>query len=54
VNFNKPNALEDYIKINIIVAYIKLLKYYSKLNNLLAYYTLTILYPYYKYYFKNV
>ncbi|KAF2686379.1 hypothetical protein K458DRAFT_299379, partial [Lentithecium fluviatile CBS 122367] len=54
VNFNIPNALKNYLKINIIVAYIKLLKYYTLLKNLSIYYASIVLYLYYKYYFINL
>ncbi|KAF2679831.1 hypothetical protein K458DRAFT_272850, partial [Lentithecium fluviatile CBS 122367] len=50
VNFNKPNALENYIKINVIAAYIKLLKYYTFLKEMPIYYATIILYLYYKFY----
>ncbi|KAF1969376.1 hypothetical protein BU23DRAFT_477305, partial [Bimuria novae-zelandiae CBS 107.79] len=53
INFNKSNALEDYLKINIIVAYLKLLKYYKLLKKTPIYYVSIVLYPYYKYYFIN-
>ena len=53
VNFNKANALKDYVKINVTAAYKKLFKYYKLLNAMLAYYTTTLFYPYYKYYFVN-
>ncbi|KAF2469567.1 uncharacterized protein BDR25DRAFT_228482, partial [Lindgomyces ingoldianus] len=46
--YNK--ALKDYFPINLHTALLKVNKYYTKLNNLLAYYTTIILYPYYKYY----
>ncbi|KAF2677765.1 hypothetical protein K458DRAFT_318752, partial [Lentithecium fluviatile CBS 122367] len=54
VNFNKPNVSKDYLKINVIVAYIKLLKYYTLLKNLPIYYASIVLYLYYKYYFINL
>ncbi|KAF2675930.1 hypothetical protein K458DRAFT_323381, partial [Lentithecium fluviatile CBS 122367] len=47
------NSRENYLIINIKAVYIKLLKYYSKLNNSVAYFIATFLYPYYKYYFIN-
>ncbi|KAF2681183.1 hypothetical protein K458DRAFT_310047, partial [Lentithecium fluviatile CBS 122367] len=53
VNFNKANAPKDYVKINIIATYKKLSKYYRLLSATLVYYTLTLLYLYYKYYFIN-
>ncbi|KAF2684254.1 hypothetical protein K458DRAFT_303578, partial [Lentithecium fluviatile CBS 122367] len=54
VNFNKPNAPKNYLKINVIVAYIKLLKYYILLKNSPIYYASIVLYLYYKYYFINL
>ncbi|KAF2182917.1 hypothetical protein K469DRAFT_513961, partial [Zopfia rhizophila CBS 207.26] len=48
VDYNNLNTLENYLKININLAHAKLLEYYHKFNNLLIYYTITILYPHYK------
>ncbi|KAF1973880.1 hypothetical protein BU23DRAFT_463220, partial [Bimuria novae-zelandiae CBS 107.79] len=53
INFNKPNALEDYLKINVTIAYLKLLKYYKLLKKTPVYYAFIVLYLYYKYYFVN-
>ncbi|KAF1964278.1 hypothetical protein BU23DRAFT_493146, partial [Bimuria novae-zelandiae CBS 107.79] len=50
VNYNNPNALEDYLGIYVNLAHLKLLEYYSKFNNILVYYTIIILYPHYKLY----
>ncbi|KAF2680574.1 hypothetical protein K458DRAFT_311091, partial [Lentithecium fluviatile CBS 122367] len=50
-NFNKPNASKNYIKINVIVAYIKLIKYYTLLKETSIYYTAIVLYLYYNFYF---
>ncbi|KAF2692030.1 hypothetical protein K458DRAFT_285214, partial [Lentithecium fluviatile CBS 122367] len=54
VNFNKPNASKNYVKINVIVAYIKLLKYYALLKETPIYYAAIVLYLYYKFYFINL
>ena len=52
VNYNDPKAPKDYLILNINLAYIKLIKYYTKFNNTPIYYTTTILYLYYKYYLE--
>jgi hypothetical protein len=45
VNYNKyKEALKDYLAINLYAAIIKARAYYTRLNNLLAYYAVTILY----------
>jgi hypothetical protein len=43
---------KDYLTINIRAALVKASNYYTKLNNSLAYYAVTILYLYYKTYYK--
>ncbi|KAF2478401.1 uncharacterized protein BDR25DRAFT_206658, partial [Lindgomyces ingoldianus] len=48
--YNK--APKDYLPINLRAALLKVNKYYTKLNNLLAYYTAIILYLYYKHYYN--
>ncbi|KAF1968901.1 hypothetical protein BU23DRAFT_478675, partial [Bimuria novae-zelandiae CBS 107.79] len=48
-----PDALENYLKINVTIAYLKLLKYYKLLKKTLVYYASIVLHPYYKYYFVN-
>jgi hypothetical protein len=51
VNYNKHNELpEDHIAINLRTAWQEANDYYSKLDNLPAYYTATILHSMYKYY----
>jgi hypothetical protein len=46
VNYDKhKEAPKDYLAINLRAAIIKARAYYTKLNNLLAYYAATILYP---------
>ncbi|KAF2677714.1 hypothetical protein K458DRAFT_318926, partial [Lentithecium fluviatile CBS 122367] len=54
INFNKPNIPKNYLKITVIAAYIKLLKYYTQLKNSPIYYASIVLYLYYKYYFINL
>jgi hypothetical protein len=49
VDYNAHNeALEDHLEINLRAARTKLCEYYSKLDDSLAYYAATILYPRYK------
>ncbi|KAF2462622.1 uncharacterized protein BDR25DRAFT_248453, partial [Lindgomyces ingoldianus] len=48
--YNK--APKDYLLINLHAALLKVNKYYTKLNNLLAYYTTIILYLCYKHYYN--
>jgi hypothetical protein len=55
VNFNAYNkAPKDYLTINIRVAKAKVNKYYTKLDLLLVYYAVTILYLCYKTYYNVV
>jgi hypothetical protein len=54
VNFNAhPEALEDYLAINLNAAWRKANAYYTKLNASPAYYSATCLYLYYRNYCLN-
>ncbi|KAF1976488.1 hypothetical protein BU23DRAFT_455423, partial [Bimuria novae-zelandiae CBS 107.79] len=52
-NFNKPDALKNYLKIKVIISYLMLLRYYKLFKTILIYYVFIFLYLYYKYYFIN-
>jgi hypothetical protein len=43
IDYPDQEALEDYYKLALNYSWLKLLKYYNKLNNILVYYTATIL-----------